>query len=134
MFVINNMEVEKPAILFDGYCNLCNGTVDFLLKHDKKKQFSFIPLQSDAGKLIVHKYQIPSETDSVLLIKSNRVYFESDAALEIARMLNFPWNLASCTKFIPKQIRDKIYNWVAKNRYRWFGKRESCRILVSKEK
>ncbi len=127
------MEEEQPVILFDGFCNLCNGTVDFVLKHDRKKQFSFIPLQSDAGKLFVSKYHIPADTDSVLLIKSNRVYFKSDAAIEIAGMLNFPWKLASCAKFIPRQIRDKIYNWVAKNRYRWFGKRESCRIIFSKE-
>ncbi len=122
------MEEEQPVILFDGFCNLCNGTVDFLLKHDKKKQFSFIPLQSDTGKLLVHKYQIPADTDSVLLIKSNRVYFESDATVEIAVMLNFPWKSLSFIKFIPKIIRDRIYRWVAKNRYRWFGKRESCRI------
>jgi predicted DCC family thiol-disulfide oxidoreductase YuxK len=127
------MEEEQPVILFDGFCNLCNSTVDFLLKHDEKKQFSFIPLQSDAGKKFVHKYQIPSDTDSVLLIKSNQVHFKSDAAIEIAAMLNFPWKLACCVKFIPKQNRDKIYNWVAKNRYRWFGKRESCRIPNSKE-
>ena len=127
------MEGEQPIILFDGFCNLCNGTVDFILKHDKKKQFSFIPLQSDAGKLFVNKYRIPDDTDSVLLIKSNRVYFKSDAAIEIAGMLNFPWKLVSCAKFIPRQIHNKIYNWVAKNRYRWFGKRESCRIIFSKE-
>ncbi|HPE76597.1 MAG TPA: DCC1-like thiol-disulfide oxidoreductase family protein [Draconibacterium sp.] len=122
------MEAEQAVILFDGFCNLCNGTVNFLLKYDKEKQFSFIPLQSDAGKKFISKYQIPADIDSVLLIKSNRVYFKSDAAVEIAGMLNFPWKLASSVKIIPRQIRDKIYNWVAKNRYHWFGKRESCRI------
>ncbi|HRX10362.1 MAG TPA: DCC1-like thiol-disulfide oxidoreductase family protein [Draconibacterium sp.] len=122
------MEAEQAVILFDGFCKLCNGTVNFLLKYDKKKQFSFIPLQSDAGKKFISKYKIPVDIDSVLLIKSNRVYFKSDAAVEIAGMLNFPWKLASSVKIIPRQIRDKIYNWVAKNRYRWFGKRESCRI------
>ncbi len=122
------MEAEQPIILFDGICNLCNGTVDFLLKHDKKKQFRFVPLQSDEGKLYIQKYQIPSDTDSVLLIKSNQVYFESDAAVEIAEMLNFPWKLARYIKFIPKKMRDKVYRWMAKNRYRWFGKRESCRV------
>lgn len=122
------METKKPVILFDGFCNLCNGTVDFLLKHDKQKQFNFVPLQSDEGKIYIQKYQIPSDTDSVLLIKSNQVYFESDAAVEIAGMLGFPWKLARFIKFIPKKMRDKIYRWVAKNRYRWFGKRESCRV------
>lgn len=122
------MEPEQPIILFDGFCNLCNGTVDFLLKHDKQKLFRFVPLQSDEGKLYIQKYQIPSDTDSVILIKSNQVYFESDAAAEIAGMLNFPWKLARFIKLIPKKMRDKIYRWVAKNRYHWFGKRENCRI------
>jgi predicted DCC family thiol-disulfide oxidoreductase YuxK len=122
------MEPEKPIILFDGFCNLCSGTVDFLLKHDKNLQFSFVALQSEKGKMYVLKFQIPSSTDSVVLIKANHVYFESDAALEIVRMLGFPWKLAAFVKFIPKKLRDKIYRLVAKNRYRWFGKRETCRI------
>ncbi len=122
------MEGIQPIILFDGFCNLCNGTVDFLMKHDKKNQFSFVSLQSDEGKLLIRKYQIPMDTDSVLLIKSNHVYYESEAAVEIAALLNFPWKLASFFKFIPIKIRDRIYRWVAKNRYNWFGKRENCRI------
>ena len=122
------MEEIRPVILFDGFCNLCSGTVDFLLKHDKKKQFSFISLQSVEGKLLILKYQIPADTDSVILIKSNRIYFESEAFVEIVATLNFPWKLMSIIKFIPAQIRNSIYRWIAKNRYRWFGKRESCRI------
>jgi predicted DCC family thiol-disulfide oxidoreductase YuxK len=128
------METKQPVILFDGFCNLCNGTVNFLLKKDRKKQFSFVPLQSDEGKIYIREYQIPADTDSVILIKSNRVYFESDAAVEIGEMLSFPWKTMYFIKYIPKIIRDKIYRWVAKNRYRWFGKRESCRIPVIKEK
>ena len=128
------MEAKQPIILFDGFCNLCNGTVDFLLKHDKQRQFSFVPLQSDEGKLLIHKYRIPADTDSVLLIKLNQVYFESDASVEIAGMLRFPWKLLRVIKFIPRKVRDKVYRWVAKNRYRWFGKRESCRIPKIEEK
>lgn len=122
------MEEIRPVILFDGFCNLCSGTVDFLLKYDRKKQFSFISLQSAEGKLLTLKYQIPTDTDSVILIKSNRIYFESDAFIEIVATLNFPWKLMSIIKFIPAQIRNSIYRWFAKNRYRWFGKRESCKI------
>ncbi|GAB1454334.1 thiol-disulfide oxidoreductase DCC family protein [Draconibacterium sp.] len=124
------MEARQPIILFDGFCNLCNGSVDFLLKNDKKKQFSFVPLQSDEGKLLINKHQIPVDTDSVVLIKSNRVYFESDAAVEIAGLLGYPWKLTSSIKIIPKIIRNKIYRWVAKNRYRWFGKRQNCRVSI----
>ena len=122
------MEEFQPIILFDGICNLCNGTVDFLLKHDRKKQFKYIPMQSADGKLLIVKYQIPADTDSVILIKSNRVYIESEAVIEIAVMLNFPWKMARIMKFVPAKIRNMFYRWIAKNRYRWFGKRESCRI------
>lgn len=128
------MKEQNPIILFDGVCNLCNGTVDFLLKHDRKKQFRFASIQSEAAQLLSRKYQIPVEMDSVILIKSNQVYFESDAAIEIAGMLSFPWKMVVVFRIIPKKMRDKIYRLIAKNRYRWFGKREICRIPDPTEK
>ena len=128
------MKEQNPIILFDGVCNLCNGTVDFLLKRDRKKQFRFASIQSEAAQLLIRKYQIPVEIDSVILIKSNQVYFESDAAFEIAGMFSFPWKMAVIFRIIPKGIRDFIYRWIAKNRYRWFGKREICRIPDPTEK
>lgn len=127
------MEKQNPVILFDGVCNLCNGTVDFLLKRDRKKQFRYAALQSETGKALIQKYQIPEQTDSVILIKLNKAYFESDAAIEIAYILPYPWRLGIVFKIIPKYIRNKIYRWVAKNRYRWFGKRETCRIQTPEE-
>jgi len=128
------MKQQNPIILFDGVCNLCNGTVDFLLKRDSKKQFRFTSIQSKAAQLLLHKCQIPSETDSVILIKSNKVYFESDAAIEIAGMLPFPWKMGTIFRIIPKKIRDNIYRRIAKNRYRWFGKRDTCRIPAPSER
>ena len=128
------MKEQNPIILFDGVCNLCNGTVDFLLKHNRKKQFRFASIQSESAKLLIRKFQIPAETDSVIVIKSNQVYFESDAAIEIAGMLSFPWKMAVIFRFIPKKMRDIIYRWIAKNRYRWFGKRDICRISDPSEK
>lgn len=127
------MEIIHQVILFDGVCNLCNGTVDFLLKWDRKKQFRFAALQSETGQSLLLKYKIPIKTDSVILIKSNTIYTESDAAIEIAGMLPFPWKLGVLFRVIPKKMRDKIYRWIAKNRYRWFGKRESCRIPTTEE-
>ncbi len=124
------MQVKQPVILFDGICNLCNGTVDFLIKKDQKKQFAFVALQSDTGKLLTRKFKIAPETDSVILIYQNRVYFESEAAIEIARMLPFPWKLGGIFRIIPKKIMDGLYRWIAKNRYRWFGKRNTCRITT----
>ena len=128
------MEIKQPVILFDGFCNLCNGTVDFLIKKDHKKQFIYFPLQSDSGKLLTKKYQIPTDTDSVIIINSKKAYFESDAIIEIAGMLNYPWKLGVIAKYIPKKIRDALYRLIAKNRYRWFGKRETCRISSDEEK
>lgn len=128
------MKEQNPIILFDGVCNLCNGTVDFLLKRDRKKQFRFASIQSEAAQLLFRKFQIPAETDSVILIKSNKVYFESDSAIEIAGMLSFPWKMVAVFRIIPKKMRDNIYRRIAKNRYRWFGKRDICRIPAPMEK
>jgi len=115
--------------LFDGICNLCNRSVDFVLKRDNKKQFRFVSLQSEEGRKMVEDFQIPEDTDAVILIKSKQVYLESDAAIEIARMLSAPWKWATVLKVIPLKLRDGIYRWIARNRYRWFGKRKTCRVI-----
>ena len=122
------MQIKQPVILFDGFCNLCNGTIDFLIKIDRKKQFVFIPLQSETGKLLIQKYPIPKESDSVIVIQENKSYFESDSLIEIAGMLNYPWKLGVIARYIPKKIRDALYRLIARNRYRWFGKRKECRM------
>jgi len=123
------MRFEKNIILFDGVCNLCNRSVDFVLKRDKKKQFYYVSLQSEEGKKLVKRYRIPSDTDSVILIRNTKVYTESEAAVEIARRLPVPWKWLSILRFLPQRWRDSLYRWVARNRYRWFGKRENCRII-----
>lgn len=124
------MQTEQTVILFDGICNLCNGTVGFLMKKDRKKQFRFVALQSETGKTYIQKFNIPPSTESVIAIKQNRTYFESDAAIEIAGMLPYPWKLGKLIKVIPKKLRDYIYRIIAKNRYKWFGKTDSCRIIT----
>ena len=123
------MQSEKHIILFDGICNLCNGAVNFILKRDIKKQFQFEALQSERGKKLIANFEIAPETDSIILIINNQVYTESDAAIEIARLLPAPWNWFSTFKIIPPKFRNGIYKWIAKNRYRWFGKKETCRVL-----
>jgi len=120
------MNDNNPIILFDGICNLCNGSVNFILKRDKKKQFRFVSLQSDEGKELIKRYKIPQETDSVILIRKNKIFVESDAALKISGLLPTPWKWLTIFKIIPTKWRNKIYNWVAKNRYKWFGKRDVC--------
>lgn len=123
------METENPIILFDGVCNLCNGAVNFILKRDKKKQFQLVSLQSERGVELMRQYQIPKETDSIIFIAEKQIFIESDASIEIARLLPVPWNWLTVFKVIPKKLRDKIYRWIARNRYRWFGKRDVCRLI-----
>ena len=116
------MREEKSILLFDGVCNLCSGFVRFILKRDKTKRFCFVALQSEKGKEFIERYKIHQETDSVILIDKNKVYMESDAAIKISQLLPAPWSWAVVFKIIPKNWRDKMYRWVAKNRYSWFGK------------
>ncbi len=123
------MNNKDYIILFDGICNLCNFWVDFVIKRDKEKLFSFVSLQSDEGEKLVTNYNIPPDTDSVIFIKNDVAFLESDAAIEIGKMLPAPWKWASAFQFIPRRIRDMIYRWVARNRYRWFGKHKTCRVI-----
>lgn len=123
-----------PIVLFDGVCNLCNRTVDFILKRDIKKQFRFAALQSETGEQIKTKLSIPEEIDSVVLIYEGKVFYESDAALEIARLLPAPWKWAMVFKMAPATWRNSIYRWIARNRYHWFGKKTVCRVPTNEEK
>jgi predicted DCC family thiol-disulfide oxidoreductase YuxK len=121
-------ETYPSVVLFDGYCNLCSGSVTFIMKRDRRKQFRFAALQTEPGIFLRKYLRIPDSTDSVILWKGGKVYIHSDAALEIARHLRFPWPLAGIFRMVPKALRDRIYLWVATNRYQWFGKRAYCRI------
>ena len=123
------MESNKPIILFDGICNLCDSSVNFILKRDKKSLFRFVTLQSEEGEKIIATHKIPPESDSVILVQNNTVFIESDAAIEICRKLPTPWKWLSITKKLPKKWPDKLYRLIAKNRYKWFGKRDSCRVV-----
>jgi predicted DCC family thiol-disulfide oxidoreductase YuxK len=125
---------NNPLILFDGVCNLCNGTVDFIMKRDPKKKFRFVALQSEAGEVTRKKFSIPDEIDSVVLIYNEKVYYESDAALEIALLLPAPWKWSVVLNFVPVGWRNTVYKWIARNRYRWFGKKKECRIPALEER
>jgi len=120
---------NKLIILFDGVCNLCNSSVQFIIKRDKKKRFLFTSLQSDASRDILLQFQLKnSELDSILLIENGKIYQKSDAILKIVRHLDGLWKMSYGFIIIPKFIRDFVYIIIAKNRYRWFGKREVCMI------
>lgn len=119
----------KPTILFDGVCNLCNGAVLFIIKRDPNQKFQFASLQSAFGKSQLQKYNLNTkDVDSIVLIKSSKAFVRSTAALQIASQLNGLWPVLSIFKIFPTFIRDGVYNWIAKNRYSWFGKKDACMI------
>src|SRR5210317_331358 len=116
---------KNPVILFDGICNLCNRSVKFILTNESKPQFLFASIQSDAAKNILLHYNIKNiDPSSILLLANDKVYHKSEAVLEICKSLKRPWNLFTIFKFLPVSFRDKIYQVVARNRYRWFGKKD----------
>lgn len=121
---------DKQLILFDGVCNLCNSSVQYVINHDKQNRFLFAPLQSDIGEAIIDKFNIDrSKTDSILLYSEDQgLAIKSTAALKIAKHLGFPRNLLSVFIIIPPFIRNWVYDYIAKNRYKWYGKREECMI------
>ncbi len=121
-------KINKSIIFFDGVCNLCNSSVQFILKRDTNKKFMFASLQSDvAKKLLLHK-NVKNNFDSIILLDKGKIYNKSIAILKIGKTLGFPYSLGSIFFIIPKFIRDFIYDWIAKNRYKWFGKKDSCMI------
>ena len=123
------MATNNPIILFDGVCNLCNGAVQFVIKNDKKGQFRFAALQSEIGNELSKKYGLPTDAmDTFVTIVDGKSYTRSTAALKVASLLGGFWSFAYIFIIIPPFIRDGIYNWVAKNRYRWFGKKDPCMI------
>ncbi len=116
-------------VLFDGECNLCNGTVQFIIRRDRRNRFRFAALQSEAGKTMLQSHRLPPEAlDTVVLISGGRAYTRSDAALGIARRLDGLWPLCYAAVVIPRFLRDRAYDFIARNRYRWFGKREECMV------
>jgi predicted DCC family thiol-disulfide oxidoreductase YuxK len=122
-------------ILFDGVCNLCNSSVDFILKRDKKKKFLFGSLQGNAGQALLKKHHLPAgQLHSFVLIEGDKVYTQSTAALRVIKHLERGWQFLYGLIIIPKFLRDGIYKWVSRNRYKWFGKKETCRLPTPQEK
>ena len=127
---IQDLPQDKKIILFDGVCNLCDSSVQYVIKHDKKDIFRFVSLQSDLGqKILKHSGINPIHTDSIVLYEPwISYYYKSTAALEIAKGLSGIFTLATIFKILPAGIRDFVYDYVAKNRYKWYGKKDACMI------
>lgn len=128
------MENNKKIILFDGVCNLCNGAVKFIIKRDHNDTFRFAALQSESGRKLLAERNIDTEDiDSIILIEPNVAYYtKSTAALEIGASLKGLRTLSSILLWLPESFRNIVYDIVAKNRYKWYGKRDSC-IIPSEE-
>ena len=124
------MELGKKIILFDGVCNLCNRSVQFIIKRDKKDEFRFATLQGATGRQLVQERNIDtSEVDSIILIEPGVAYYtKSTAALNIGKTFGGIWKIANVLNLIPRQIRDIVYDMVARNRYNWYGKKSQCMI------
>ena len=132
-----NKQFTHSIILFDGVCNLCNGAVNFVIKRDPGNVFKFAPLQEKQGALLLKTHAIGiQKLDSIVLIENGNVYTKSSAALRIAKKMSNLWPLFFVLLIIPSFIRDGVYDFIAKNRYKWFGKKEQCMIptLGLKEK
>ena len=121
---------DKKLLLFDGVCNLCNSSVQYVIKHDKNNVFLFTALQSEVGQNIIKHYNIDtSRVDSILLYTPGKgIQYKSTAALKVASQLGFPINLLTIFLIVPKVIRNWVYDFIAKNRYKWFGKKDACMI------
>ncbi len=129
------MSNNYKIILFDGVCNLCNGAVTYIIKRDKKNVFKFAALQSEIGQQLISKFNIDtSKIDSIILIDGEKHYTKSSAALHIAKQLSGAYPLLFGFMVVPKFIRNSVYDYIAKNRYKWFGKKESCMIPTAELK
>jgi predicted DCC family thiol-disulfide oxidoreductase YuxK len=125
--VLPNIDPQQPVLFFDGVCNLCNSSVQTIIRLDKKQYFKFASLQSKLGEQLIQ--HIADQTlDSVILLFQNKYYTESSAILKIASILGFPYSLAMIAYVIPAFLRNMMYRFIAKNRYKWFGKKEACML------
>jgi len=121
--------VDRPVVFFDGVCKLCNWTVRFIINRDPTKAFLFAPLQSEFARERLLPFTIDtSSVEALVLLDGDRCFERSAAALQIARQLRAPWPMLAIFLLVPSPIRDFVYLWIARNRYRWFGREEYCRI------
>ncbi|WP_248736283.1 thiol-disulfide oxidoreductase DCC family protein [Neobacillus rhizosphaerae] len=118
----------ERIILFDGVCNLCNSSVQFIIKRDTKGNFKFASLQGATGQKLLEKYGLNTDINSFVFIENERIFVKSTGALRVCWNLNGSWKMLSAFLVLPRFIRDFFYEIIAKNRYKWFGKKESCML------
>lgn len=118
---------SRPVVLFDGVCNLCNRSVQFIIRRDKKKQFLFASLQGKTGQEVLKKFDLPAnDFNSFIVLEGDKIYTRSTAALRMFKKLSGGWKIFYGFIILPRFMRDALYNLIAKNRYKWYGKRDEC--------
>lgn len=127
MRTMGSPEARDPVVLFDGVCNLCNASVGFLLDHERGQHLSFASLQSTFGRGLAQR-ENAADLDSMMLLEGGKLYTRSTAILRATRYLRVPYRWGYVLLLVPQPLRDFFYNWVARHRYRWFGRTETCRI------
>lgn len=116
-----------PVLLFDGVCNLCHGAVRFVLERDRTARFRFAPLQSDVGRALLVRHGLDADAlDTMVLVDAGGAHVRSDGFVAIVRGLGAPWSALAVIALVPRPMRDATYDWIARNRYRWFGKKDAC--------
>lgn len=121
--------MDHPVVLFDGVCNFCNGMVNFLIRQDKGQKLRFAALQSEAGQKLLEQYRLPKENfNSFILIQNGKAYKSSTAGLRLYSTLPWYWKWTQIFWMVPKPVRDAVYGFVARNRYKWFGKKDQCML------
>ena len=124
----NSPATDHPILMFDGVCNLCNGLNQFVIKRDPPPGcFRFVALQSERGQAILRQHGLPTDSiDTFVMIDGSHAYLRSTAGLHVLRRLGFPWSMLFPMILVPVEFRDVLYDWIAKRRYRWFGRQTSC--------
>ena len=118
---------DRPVIVFDGVCPLCSANARFILRHDRRRHFRLASMQSEAGAALYRRFGIdPADPETLILVEGDRALRDSDAVLAIWSGLGWPWRMASIARVVPARLRDPLYRWVARNRYRLFGRRQTC--------
>ena len=120
---------KEKIVIFDGVCNLCTYSAQFILRHDRGRAFKLATAQSATGRTLLVKYGLdPEKLETFVLLKQERIYVRSMAVLEVAKELDWPWRALRVLRVIPRMFRDPLYSIVARNRYRWFGKKDRCMV------
>lgn len=133
---MSGMKRDKPqsVLLFDGVCNLCNSSVDFIIRNERNNDLKFASLQSEYGQTLLNSFKMEDVPDSLVFYDGEQVFFKSEAAWKISKYLKRPYRWLGVLNVFPLTLRNWAYDWIAKNRYRWFGKKDTCRLPSDDER